>query len=310
MSVGLETRLLGSGDVDALCALFARVFGHQIDPHQWRWKYSDPALAGSANIGLFVGGVLSGHAGAIVLPGVHRGRAVTMAQACDVMLAPEVRGALGRNGAYPRLLRSLAEFLQEAYPDGLYYGFPGERPFRLGERLGFYRRIGPIVEYSVPANCHPVFALRLGVLQWDDSRLDSLWERCKDSFDDCRVVRDRRYLSWRYARKPGADYILLGVRGWRGMHGWVVVRLTGGRIEIVDRLLEAGRLKAVIQAVGAWGRRSGAQRVTWWQEKRPEWAGSVLEAHETGIVGGVMCASAPAFAHVAPVWQPGDTDVR
>lgn len=304
-----EIQIASQADSDELCNLFGRVFQALVTPESWAWKYHDPDLAGHVNILLKGAGRVLGHAGVVILPGIHEGVPAPMAQICDVMLAPDARGGAGPKGPYARLIQGLIDNLRTIIPDGLYFGFPGERPFRLGERLGFYRRIGPVHEYLRPAVDGGPSFWRLSPLRWEDPRLDHLWMR-HGHRPGCRIVRNRRYLGWRYARNPHHIYQLLGVwHGW-SLAGWLVIHRQGSELLVVDRLIDERSLVPVLGALGGWAKDEGAATLVWWRGDYQGPEPSDVVKRDTGLIGGVMPASGPRFAHCMPTWQPGDTDVR
>lgn len=61
-----------------------------------------------------------------------------------------------------------------------------------------------------------------------DERADRLWERCKSDFG-LAIVRDARYLNWRYVDCPDVSYLKIGVFSPSGaeLNGWAVLRLDG-----------------------------------------------------------------------------------
>jgi hypothetical protein len=65
-------------------------------------------------------------------------------------------------------------------------------------------------------------AVRLGGV---DERCDSLWEHCR-SDDRAMVIRNSRYLQWRYMDRPDAEYLLFGVGHGSELLGILVARST------------------------------------------------------------------------------------
>lgn len=298
----------GESSVESLCQLFEQVFGKAVDPAVWRWKYLDEALSGHENVVLAdESGAILGHAGAIILPGSHEGRPVPIAQLCDVMLAPAARGQFGPGGPYASFMKALIAKLQSRLPGGLYYGFPGHRPFRLGERLGLYRGTGPISELRETVHPRRWSGWRICELDWQDPLLDRLWVSHAGR-PGCLLVRDRRYLSWRYARNPLWRYRLLGLRSGFKVSGWMVVKREGALLRCIDRLVDETRLNESLNALAAYAGASGASEMSWWPAGFQPRAGTVT-LHDTQLIGVVLPASAPEFAAVTPFWQPGDADV-
>ncbi|MDV7398343.1 GNAT family N-acetyltransferase, partial [Arthrospira platensis SPKY1] len=132
-----------SGDETAIAELFPIVFGQPLTESQWRWKYTGAGLTQSppARLAFDSAGRLMGHAGAIPLRGWRQGQPLPFFQICDVMVHPSARGQLGGRNLFTRLARELLGELAENCPNAFAYGFPGQRPFRLGEYGRVYGRV-------------------------------------------------------------------------------------------------------------------------------------------------------------------------
>jgi hypothetical protein len=304
-------KVASEDSVESLCALFQAVFNQAVKPSEWRWKYHDAALLGHDNVVLCdETGAAIGHAGAVIVPGVVAGRGVPVAQICDVMLSRAARGQAGPTGAYAAFMSGLFSRLQERIPEGLYYGFPGKRPFRLGERLGFYRGTGPIFESRLEIGAHRAKRwpwCRLSELAWDDPRIDRLWE-ARAARHPGIVVLDRKYLDWRYRRNPFHDYRLLGFVSGLQLTGWVVVSQRQELLRCVDRLLDDSSLNDALGLLTGIARQTGATQLAWWADgTSPPPVGTT--SSDTQMIGTVVTASAPEFSATCPSWQPGNVDV-
>jgi hypothetical protein len=170
--------------------LFATVFGEQRTSEEWRWKYdASRALAASgwlyrcadSVVALDEDGRLVAHAGALTLPGWREGRPIAIVQVCDVMVHPEHRGGLGRNNLFTLMLRDLLARIAERLPTAFRYGFPGWRPYLIGERSGVYERLGIALESRLSGPRGWSNLWRAGPLDWHDTRIDALWERLRAS---------------------------------------------------------------------------------------------------------------------------------
>jgi hypothetical protein len=129
----LPLEVLSAGqEGDALRTLFALVFGHPLNAAQWAWKYANAQsfhVICRDETGALIGHAAVQHTGCTA-SGVHVG------QVGDVMVHPNHRGLLS-GGVFARMLDLLAEeAVRRGF--GLCYGFPGDRPARLGLRLGIY----------------------------------------------------------------------------------------------------------------------------------------------------------------------------
>ncbi len=56
-----------------------------------------------------------------------------------------------------------------------------------------------------------------------DDRADRLWERARRA-DRAMIVRDHRYLNWRYCQRPDATYSLFGIERGAELDGFLVAR--------------------------------------------------------------------------------------
>src|SRR5579862_1967174 len=105
-------------------------------------------------------------------------------------------------------------------------------------------------------------------LEGFDDRCDDLWERSRRD-DLAMLLRDRRYLRWRYTDRPDAKYLLFGVERGSELLGILVARTTprDGMLwgYLVDFLIAKedadGVFAMLIQAALEEFRRSGAAAV-------------------------------------------------
>jgi len=243
------------GDEQQISDLFTQVFSASLTPEQWHWKYR--GLTGTlpaSKLAFDPAGNLLGHAGAVTLVGQAQGASIPVYQIADVMVHPQARGHLGGYNLFTRLLQGLLADLARRHPRVLAYGFPGTRPFLLGERARVYARVEQAQEFSWAAGAlEPGGWLRTAPLDWSHAGLDRLWRRRQPQLP-LSLVRDRAYLAWRYARNPFRPYQLLGLWILGQLMGWAVVTLRGTECLITDLLIPHRRLLPVLGALDAWAR--------------------------------------------------------
>ncbi|EXJ17186.1 GNAT family N-acetyltransferase [Imhoffiella purpurea] len=308
-------RVCESDDEAALCALFERVFGQPRSLEAWRWKFERSRDLGASSephslLASSAAGEIVGHAGAVVLPGWFRGRPIPMVQVCDVMVHPEHRGGLGEGNLFTLLLRALLDRISERMPSSFRYGFPGQRPYLLGERAKVYERmeIAEAIDLSPEAGGRSIW--RASPLDWQDPRLDRLWARRRGRFD-LGVVRDRAYLDWRYARNPSHVYHLTGIGLLGRLVGWVVSRPDGDRDLLVDLLLPAHGAGQALTAVAAEIASAGSRAATLWLPE--SWRAKLrLSGRETPVVTALMSRKSPigtAEAKRMLYYTMGDVDI-
>ena len=253
------------GDEIVIAALFGVVFGHSLTDSQWRWKYTGTGLASTPPVRLAFdsAGRLVGHAGALSLRGWRRGQPLPFFQICDVMVHPDARGRLGGQNLFTRLARELLGGLAERWPDAFAYGFPGRRPFRLGEYGRVYGRVeqATIIHRAARRGGFPLLYAR--PLAWDDARLEGLWARLAAGFA-LAVIRDRDYLHWRYATHPSRRYDLFGLHLAGQLQGWAVTQRNEERLQVVDLLVARRWLKPALAALDRAAFASGAKTVELW----------------------------------------------
>ena len=59
------------------------------------------------------------------------------------------------------------------------------------------------------------------------------------------VRRDRRYVQWRYFDCPDIPYIVVAVRRWGRLAGWIVFRIREDRFSLGDALYDRGDAHAL-----------------------------------------------------------------
>lgn len=292
-------------------ALFSSVFNHPIPAEQWNWKYAQGPRLGSINLAARTpAGELVGHIGCVLFQGVFMDRPLVFAHACDVMVSRHVRGGLDAAGVYAQLVKALQQALRERAGEVFAYGFPGVRPFRLGERMGFYRRLYPVHSSRFEQGNFKRVGLQTVTLvpaDWNCVRLDSVWERLVSQQKTPVLARTGKYLLWRYAAHPERSYRLWMLkRFWKDI-GWLVTSSMANHEEvIVDSLLPLQitvnaacnllwqKLKSVQQPVTA---------IVHWVKPHSQ----LTQA--SGIIAGELQVGNWHTHFPNPCFQPGDTDV-
>lgn len=339
---------LQPAEVPAFCDLFHRVFSVTLTPEAHHWKYRQgPRLGSLSLVARDSSGVLMGHVGALVFPGVRQGRPLPMAQVCDVMVAPDARGGVDPGGVYGRLMAALQAELSTRFPGVFAYGFAGIRPYKLGARMGLYRVVQPCrlgffqsrgltgqapiqgrVEASLAGHPSPSagwfapWTVRAQPVDWAALSWDALWQRIGKRFPGPVVERSTPYLRWRYAQHPQHRYQAWELRRWGRAQGWVVTRqMPDGNLCMVDSLLPQGMeaLQAAALLASTHGRSTHVLAAS-------EGAASALSPPVAFGVGSwdiqteTSAALEPIMGcevkvdrwhsdHVTPRFQPGDTDV-
>lgn len=299
------------GDENAITELFRFVFSAALTVEQWHWKYTSAMVETPlAMLALTDTGQLIGHAGAIPLRGWCQDGPQQFFQICDVMVHPAARGPLGDRNVFAMLTRQLLEHLAERWPDAFAYGFPGYRPFLLGQRLRIYAALERIPNLRRSARNALIPLLRAQPLCWEDSRLDALWARLAAGFS-LSLVRDRPYLEWRYANNPFRSYEFLGLYLAGRLLGWAVILQDSPRLQIIDLLVGRFWLKPALAALDRVAFKRGLNELAIWLP--PTWRKSVNAHHTpTAVIATQMIwRSTPATMAVGQhlYYTMGDLDI-
>lgn len=305
----LSFRAATSADIPELCRLFAEVFGATMTPAIWRWKYHGMPGSDAVNVvGCDHEGRIRAHMGAQVFPGeLVQGSSMPWMHGCDALVAKDARGSSGRNGAFGGVVRHLQGQIDARYPNGVCYGFPGERPFLLGERLGFYRSLHRIHLAELETDS-PTFPR---AYRWRrihcEAHVESLAELNLGAGRP-GVARTEDYLRWRFDRHPIRDYSAWIWRaGWRRWEA-VVVEKQRDTWTIVECLGVSSLPGRVLGQLARAAREAGCIRLRWdaaWTTS--DLTGAMRQA--TGIVAVWIRTPGDAGTPPGTIMQPADTDV-
>jgi hypothetical protein len=253
------------GDEAGIVRLFKEVFGREMRLEEWRWKYieSHPKKVYSSVAVHNELGVV-GHYGCVCLPMLHEGKLTQGLAICDVMIHPKFRGI--------KTLRELSGIPPvEAVKDGirLGYGFPSrDTLLRPALSLGIYENVEDIIEARKDAVFHSNevrYFYKLFPLDYSDSRIDDLWRAAAPKLK-LSVVRDRRYLSWRYEHHLLFNYELWGLKRRFGKEllGLAVLKREEQRRLIMDFLYKDDLLKTLLTKLENYIYHTGTRTVTLW----------------------------------------------
>jgi hypothetical protein len=300
------------GDEREITSLFHDVFGKEMTIEQWNWKYAIPGR------GRIYSKVVEdsfkkiiGHAGAIPLRGIFKNKPIQFFQIVDVMVHPKARGFLGKKNVFNRLMRILFEDIRKKFFYVFCYGFPGTRPYILGERVGVYERIEQAVKIIKQMSRSLINPYSVKILGWDDDRLDGLWARLSKEFS-LSLIRDKSYLNWRYATNPFFSYQLFGFFLLGNLKGWVVIRDLKDEVLVIDLFTESKRYISILKALENYLIAQGKKTIhLWLPEKRRKYIKG-YSIKETPIVVTNMVWKLPIKTSIVKenfYYTMGDADI-
>jgi hypothetical protein len=305
-------RAYQKGDEEKIITLFREVFGKELTVSQWKWKYVIP---GSGNIYSKIAEdsshTIIGFAGAVPLRGIYQGKPLQFFQIADVMVHPKARGFLGKKNVFEVMIKELFEDIGKAFPDVFCYGFPGQRPFILGKRVGVYDEIETAVDYIKKPGISLFNPCRIRNMPWDGGGLDSLWSSLSSGMS-LSLIRDKAFLNWRYASNPFHTYKLMGVYHSGDMKGWLVLKEEGEEVLVVDMLIDVNLLGNALKAIRK--RIPGFKKKVFRLWLPPSWRRTVkgFQKNKTPVVVTNMIWKLPFATHLVRdnlYYTMGDIDI-
>jgi hypothetical protein len=285
-----EVRAWRRGDETPILDLFARSFPHApVSREQWQWKYErNPIGACRITVAVDDEARVVGHYAAYPVMFREGGRDVLAQQVGDTMTDVSVRH-LGRGPT--SILGRMAAHFYETYCEGqvaFNYGFNVDNIQRFSIRFLRSERVEPVTYRVRDLAAHPLRPLRRAE-RWMGGWQLELVSSVGDEFDDLfrraaphygfLLRRDAGYLRWRYFEPPNAPYIMVAVRKWRRLVGWIVFRIRDRRLTLGDALFDRRWPQAFELALRGVVPSYPVDAIEGWLTKRPAWWDALL--HET-----------------------------
>ncbi len=240
----VDVREYREGDETAILDLFARSFPHAPRTlEHFRWKYRQDPF-GSERISLALDdGRLVGHYAGYGVPFRAFGKDVLAHHIGDTMTEVSVRH-VGR-GPTSILGRTALHFYERFCEDRVAFNFGFNVANIQKFSLRFLRsdRVEPVtyrVARPLPAIRRTERWLRgysLEVVRKTDAEWDELFERVAPAYRFC-VRRNAAYVRWRYLQCPDIPYVVVAIRKWRQLVGWIVFRVRENRFTWGDALFD------------------------------------------------------------------------
>jgi predicted N-acetyltransferase YhbS len=253
MSTNWVMRPYQDGDEAAISELYQLVFGEELDIPRWKWRYKENPVG---LITIVLAEDKSGLVGQYALHPIRMkiGNSTRIAAlSLDTMVHPDYRG----QGMFIKLARHLYEsVVRQGIP--LIYGFPNEASHRgFVARLGWVDLCKRVPLFVKPLNMKRILGTKVDnklflivggrfgqaglsllyptirselpdgctiqQVRSFDERVDRLWEEASSGLNII-LVRDRRYLNWRYVEKPRDSYTIFIAERAEGIVGYIVLK--------------------------------------------------------------------------------------
>lgn len=321
-----QPRWCRQADLPQWLQLFAAAFSASPSPELWHWKYAHAPFAGMA---VFREDKMVAFYGVTPREVLLFDQPVWSVQITDVMVHPNERGALTRQGAFFVAAASLIEALvpwdkwRRVIEVGV--GFPMSRALRLAEKLGVYAQVDQMAECSWSAKKrapwqYVAVAEPVGdaFSEQDCAQIAQLWEKMRGDFRaNVIAVRDADFFEHRFLDHPEKPYQLWWVRRRLGaVVALMVLRDRGDLgLEILDWVGALSDFGEVLTAARHHAARLGLPRVFCWltqsQVCKIESTQPAIELLDVMVPSNVLTESNQS-AHLIGRWwlTGGDTDFR
>lgn len=248
-------RKFREGDEKPLNDLFNAIFGQNRSLEDWRWKFSGhPKGKGNFVTVGEVGSQIIGEYPNLVIPFKYLDSVQYFGQTVDNCVHPDYRG--GIKGVQSRIFFFTVQWYEDENV-WIGFGFPNRAAYVVGKRALRYRDIATIpmlfrrlslrlalrrMAPWLPAGISEMAGRGSALVYWlwltgkppgwrgrvitrritsFDERFDRLWERAKEGYA-LSAVRDKEFLNWRYAAKPGHPYVIFAAEREGEPLGFVV----------------------------------------------------------------------------------------
>jgi hypothetical protein len=265
----VTVRGYAAGDEVSINEGFNEVFGLARPLAEWRWKFPEQLEGRWIMVAVDAGEWVVAQYAAVPVRLRAGALEVRAGQIVDVFSRPVARSGL----AAGRVFLTTADTFIERWcnPEGLAvcFGFPSNRPLRLGVRKTGYAQVPPqpVPLWRRPANPRGRWLTWHRVREgFDPPAIDALWRRASGRYA-IAAVRDSTWLRRRFTGRPGVEYVHLSV--WRRgeVHAWAVLRPGAPVTHWADLVWDGcdwRALAALDRAASVVARRAGAETLEMW----------------------------------------------
>lgn len=230
-----EIRTYRPEDEKKVLQLWNLAFENEFPYDLWRWKYFENPYGYDVLICVNEEGKTVVLFGGFPYRSNYRGNPATLMLAADIMSHPEYR----KTGLFIKTAFAYFDYFGKPGRHLMLYGFPGRYHFDIGEKYLGYKALSRPVAYAAGKTAEISTRGRsdIELVRMDDidGRFDDLWTACQNDYPLC-VIRDRRFVQWRFMDHPRNAYEVWGGRRANdlGIDAYAVMKIDNGRSVIVD----------------------------------------------------------------------------
>lgn len=233
-TAGLTLRPFRAGDEEGIFKLFRSAYRMERPLADWRWKFFENPAGQQIMLAVTEAGEVVGQYAGVPAWAAKGGRRYLLSQAVESMVDDRFRRGLKNPGLQARLVKRFYEEFMGPDKGAMAYGFPIPVYCRYLVRTGVCTVLHRVVQLERELNGEKrartgrltSWRYRIEQVPRFPSVVDDLWQRCQRELP-LAIIRDSRYLNWRYADRPDVPYaMLLATDRWTGRAaGLAVVRL-------------------------------------------------------------------------------------
>ncbi|KHD05060.1 hypothetical protein PN36_33935 [Candidatus Thiomargarita nelsonii] len=227
------------GDEQAIQAGFSEVFPSYRSLETWHWIYTQNPNGARIMLAWADNGDLAAHYACTVQTATWADQQVEVGLICDVFSTPAYRAfSKGRRGVFVQTIETFVKKWADINQLIMLYGFPSERPFRLGKLLMGYRSFSRWHYYRYTLPIESQQHTPIGILNAPkrfDSAFDRLWMRRVKRYSFA-INRTAKFLNWRFVDIPHRHYWIWAFSTFLSTEvlGYVVIAPNKPQAQLVD----------------------------------------------------------------------------
>lgn len=229
-----------ASDAKNVISLWENVFGQKMTKTWWHWKYHESPNAPAGIVAYNQKEEALAFYGGLPMDAIHGTEKVRITQIVDNMAHPQYRKFIkGRKSLFVESAEAFYDKYEHEGTTIFHYGFPGVKNFKLHRLL---LNLEPLPNPLIFLELNPkrkksnIWYSFFRITQHTKSPADAdkFWAKVEGSFP-LAVIRDSRFLRWRFDAHPNNTYRWFCLRDLRNsLLAWAVVRVIEQTAVIVD----------------------------------------------------------------------------
>jgi hypothetical protein len=212
-------------EIPQLVGLFQRSFGRSLDPQYLKWRYVDnPCQDLLVNVHFENEAIVANYSASPCMLKID-GQSVKTALSMTTMTDPMFAG----RGLFNKLACELYEYMTEKNY-AMVWGFPNSN-----SHYAFMNKLKWVDIYEIPTMKFVLNKrVEKNIIYTSDNQFLLNYERSQYLGDLIHVVKNAKYLQWRYASNPNNQYTNLVISQHGCVSSYCVIKRYNQQVDIVD----------------------------------------------------------------------------